>query len=687
MQLGIADQKFSTSKSFLKESVKGLSGKMKPSYMYDPEFQMKSSSEEALFMSANFDNVNQMEGIQYSNQYINQSEWENISKTLLNNPNITTITLSAININDQGLKMLGEVIRQNSCVKNLKLEWNYLNEHPDDFDFFCDCLARSKITYLAMNNNKINSRLASSIAKLIKNSSTLLYLDLRWNEIGNEGAKIIISSLMKNSCILELNMIGNKVNEECMREITDCIRKNKSYANAMYNMEENNKNNNMINNFTKSVNTKSMNYEKSIVDSPTKVFSIAYENNKDVLPMKILEKEREISEEFKARYDVQLISNSKLEKRNRELEKLLEIERAKVVEAKENYDKEISGEKELRLKYEEQIIQLKETVVKMNVDKNRIENENEIRLTSYINDASNLQNTNRILKETLERTTQTYEDKYELLKTEYEKNFIHLNSNVEQVKQENEKIKRDMNDEIKNNLRDYEKKIKTYEENLRTVKFEKEQEEKQNLVVKKELLDAKVEMELSFRERERKYVNEEATVKENLIRNYEKRIKILETSNEEINFKYTTLLQELNNLKKTLNDEQIKYENKINTLNGEIININKTNITMHSESNKLITELKSRDAIMTKYKNSLDGYEKKVQEMSKMHSENNAKFESEINLQRERSGGDRRELGNKIKDLELTIESLKYKLNKLDNDLPRISENLKKTIFNYIDNN
>jgi len=31
--------------------------------------------------------------------------------------------------------------------------------------------------------------------------------------------------------------------------------------------------------------------------------------------MKIIEKEKDISEEFKARYDVQLISNSKLEKR------------------------------------------------------------------------------------------------------------------------------------------------------------------------------------------------------------------------------------------------------------------------------------------------------------------------------------------------------------------------------------
>ncbi len=34
-------------------------------------------------------------------------------------------------------------------------------------------------------------------------------------------------------------------------------------------------------------------------------------------PVKIIEKEKDISEEFKARYDVQLISNSKLEKRVR----------------------------------------------------------------------------------------------------------------------------------------------------------------------------------------------------------------------------------------------------------------------------------------------------------------------------------------------------------------------------------
>jgi hypothetical protein len=83
--------------------------------------------------------VSERDSLIIANNLISNDDWDSIKSALLNSPNIHTIELSGISINDFGLRTLGEII-QHCAIKVLKLEWNYLNEHSEDFDYLCESL-------------------------------------------------------------------------------------------------------------------------------------------------------------------------------------------------------------------------------------------------------------------------------------------------------------------------------------------------------------------------------------------------------------------------------------------------------------------------------------------------------------------------------------------------------------------
>lgn len=82
----------------------------------------------------------------------------------------------------------------------------------------------------------------------------------------------------------------------------------------------------------------------------------------------MLEKEKDIAEEFKARYDVQIIQNSKLEKKIHELEHELSNERQKKSTLKEEYEKLNFKEKQEKTLMEMTIINLRDQISKLEIN-------------------------------------------------------------------------------------------------------------------------------------------------------------------------------------------------------------------------------------------------------------------------------------------------------------------------------
>ena len=321
------------------------------------------------------------------------------------------------------------------------------------------------------------------------------FLDLRWNEIGNEGAKALLSVLAKNNSLQDLILMGNKIDEEILKEINDKLNRNKNLNYNYFVNNEKGKGNNSQINYNKDP---TVNFEEKLSHEPP------FKNS-----IKFLEKEKEITEELKARYDVQIISNSKLEKRIKELEIMLNNERSKVDDIRNQTNKELQNEKDLRFRYEEQVLKLKEDSMKKEIEYNKNLQELEIKISNIFQENSNFHNENKLLRDQNDRLRGTYEEKYKGLEENYIKNSNFLNETIDSMRSENEKIRKEFQDDLKNLHKDWERKFKGLDENYKNMKFHKDELEKEVSNYKKEFLDFKIDKEMEYKERETKLIEEE----------------------------------------------------------------------------------------------------------------------------------------------------------------------------------
>ncbi len=301
--------------------------------------------------------------------------------------------------------------------------------------------------------------------------------------------------LGKNNSLQDLILMGNKIEETLIKEINEKLNRNK---NLNYNYYVNNEKGKLSTSQVMISKDPVVNFEEKLSYEPP------FNNS-----MKFLEKEKEITEELKARYDVQIISNSKLEKRIKELEIMLNNERSKVDEIRNQTTKELQNEKDMRFRYEEQVLKLKEDLMKKEIDYNKNLQELEIKISNIFQENANYINDNKLLKDMNERIRGTYEEKYKGLEENYNKNANFLNDNIDNLRSENEKIRKEFQDDLKNMQRDWERKLKGIEESYKNMKFQKDELEKELTNSKKDFLDFKIDKEMEYKDRETKLLEEE----------------------------------------------------------------------------------------------------------------------------------------------------------------------------------
>lgn len=291
--------------------------------------------------------------------------------------------------------------------------------------------------------------------------------------------------------------MGNRIDEGLLKEINEKLNRNK---NLNYNYYVNNEKGKLSSSQVIVNKDPVVNFEEKLSYEPP------FNNS-----MKFLEKEKEITEELKARYDVQIISNSKLEKRIKELEIMLNNERSKVDEIRNQTAKELQNEKDLRFRYEEQVLKLKEELMKKEIEFNKNLQELEIKISNIFQENANFINDNKLLKDLNERIKGSYEEKYKGLEENYNKNSNYLNETIDNLRSENEKIRKEFQDDLKNMQRDWERKLKGLEESYKNMKFQKDELEKELTNSKKDFLDFKIDKEMEYKDRETKLLEEEVT--------------------------------------------------------------------------------------------------------------------------------------------------------------------------------
>ena len=606
------------------------------------------------------------EMIQYQNQLMRENDWRLLKRNISESKQISTIILSGINIDGEGLKNIGEIISTNSQIKNLKIEWNYLDEYSQEFDFFCDCVTKSSLIYLSLNNNKINSTLSRSLQKIIIYAKNLQFLDLRWNEIGNEGAKLIVSSLGNNKTLLELNLIGNKINGDTLRDVNEHMIRNKDFQSYLYSPDNVN--------YTKLKSDKKETNVLSDIDS--------------TIPLKIIEKEKSISNEFKSRYDVQLIENAKLEKQNKEYEKLLELERQKLNEMKKNFDQSVGIESSNRKKAEDLIINLKEENSKLKIENENLRNEIDKIKDQCQKEKNSLNDIINQLKGSLERKDSEYSEKYNILNNEFQKINKTLNNSITKMVNESETLKKDFNVKNKNSYDEFDKKLRENEDEIQKLKEQNQILQKEISDLKKNSLDEKMDLEMQYKSREARLLDDEQNKnlmeKEGLL----KRIKVLENTKEDLEGKLNDKKGSNQNLKSNPKDnEYVKYENQISELRSQNAQLLKNNGDLESEKSSMLIDLKAKENLINQYKNKTSDIDKLRDNLEREKNSYLIKKEKEFKKEKENFEIEKGKLNDKIRELENEIDVLRGRLDKFEEKREMIKEQMKRTLLNYVENN
>ena len=587
--------------------------------------------------------------IEEQNKFMNDSDWENIFNELTQSKDIDSLILSGININDEGLEKLCNIIENFPQIKNLKLEWNYLNNYENSFSKLIDKIINSNIEFLGLSNNKINSSLCIYLQKLIKNSRKIKFLDLRWNDIGNDGAKELISELGTNRKIIEINLMGNKLDGKTLKETNDFLIKNCQFNNYLYTPDEEEKN-----------------YDKDTL-----------------IPLGLIEKEKYFSREIKARYDAQLIENSKLTKENKEIEKLIEIEKNRLEEMKKMFEISTEKEKENRQQAEDTLISIKEELnkyksknelIKEEIRLKKKEDENEIKLLN-----ANIES----IQDEINRKEKEFNEKYSLLNNEYKKLNNELNNNIVKIVDENEKINKELQNKNEEDYDELLKQLKNLEnENVELQMINSNLQSAINKN-KKLLFEQKLNLEEEFNERENKFIIDEEN---NFLVEKDKldyQLKNLRKTNEDLLKKNNNLNE---NIKIEIDLDEENNEKKLNDLKKENDNLKIKNISLNSENLKLNTQIKIKENLINKNNNKLKELDV-IQELNEKNtndklSQKNKDFQKiKNNFENEKN-----KLNERIRELENEIDNYKIKNLKIDENKLRIAEQIKKSINNFISN-
>ena len=595
--------------------------------------------------------------IEISNQFMSKNDWNQLINEIENDITLATLLLSGINIDSEGLEILGDIIQTYTQIKNLKLEWNYLFSIPEAFNNFCEKISKSNLVYLGLNNNKINSSLCSGIQKILRLNKNLKYLDLKWNEIGNDGASILINEIGNNKTLLEINLIGNRINGNMLRYINEFLIRNKNFKSYLYSPDEENLNESEM--------------EKKVLADID-----------NTIPLKIIEQEKMVSNEFKSRYDVTVIENNRLRQENKELEKILEDLKKKNNNLKDNYDISIENEKKIRLNIEENSMNLKDELNKLKIDNNLLNNDYENLVNENEKVKNRLKERLDYLKDDLNNKKNDYDQKYELLNNEFVKINNNLSEQIRNLVLESEKNYR------KNKRNDYD----DLETKVNKLKYEnqrlkKENSEFENIIEKNKQNVAKnrLELEEEYKLRESKFMNNERNKYNQQKNNFMNKIKILTA----LNKKLENIRKENNEMKPVkLKSGKSKFTNEdlLNKYQIENDTLKKNNHNLLNENSKLSIDLKAKENLSNQLSEKVNEILKTIESNEKGNNNSLLKKDEEQKKQKTDFEREIDLLKLRLKELENELEIQKQKNYKIDEEKNHASEQIKSSINNYIKN-
>lgn len=150
-----------------------------------------------------------------------------ILQGLRSNSVVKYLDMKGNNLRGDSAEALGKLLRQNSSITSLILEWNNLGMWEEGFSMFCDGLSCNQtLQKLDLRNNQINHKGGEELSVALKRNFTLQELDLRWNNIGLLGGRTILNCLQNNRSIRKMELSGNNIPSDILKAIEQGVDHN-----------------------------------------------------------------------------------------------------------------------------------------------------------------------------------------------------------------------------------------------------------------------------------------------------------------------------------------------------------------------------------------------------------------------------------------------------------------------------
>lgn len=146
---------------------------------------------------------------------------------------VRCLDLKGNNLQAAGAQALGALLRQNTSIQSLTLEWNSLGAWEDAFAAFCGALAgNGALRSLDLRNNQISHAGAAELALALQRNGSLQQLDLRWNNVGLLGGRALAGCLADNRTLRRLELAGNGVPGDILRAVEQAVGHNQERQSA-----------------------------------------------------------------------------------------------------------------------------------------------------------------------------------------------------------------------------------------------------------------------------------------------------------------------------------------------------------------------------------------------------------------------------------------------------------------------
>ncbi|KAI8804314.1 hypothetical protein BJ742DRAFT_872004 [Cladochytrium replicatum] len=151
-----------------------------------------------------------------------------LANALKTNTAALYVDLRGNNIRSDGATAVAQMLKVNTSLRTLILEWNCIGIWETGARAMADALSINKtLEELDLRNNKIGPQSAQAIALSLKHNTALKKLDFRWNNAGIIGGRALVDLLRWNTVLVGLDMIGNEIPDDVSRSLAIALERNR----------------------------------------------------------------------------------------------------------------------------------------------------------------------------------------------------------------------------------------------------------------------------------------------------------------------------------------------------------------------------------------------------------------------------------------------------------------------------